>query len=277
MIEKKSFWDRITKAFNTDEVQKIANKTGYKYQSVRRWKKEELPTIESLKLISDLTNRSIHWLLTGEGEEYVSKNTIERQKSLQYKNLESDSIAVHLEEHVKAHLEKLAKEEKETVRDIAERLIIESLISRGIITDQVEGMQLQFFGDYEIKLVPIPLLGIIAAGQPIQVFDVEETVLVAEEFVIPGRETYGLRVQGDSMADQGILDNDLIIVIRANFASPGQTVVALIDGDKATVKKFYRKGKQIVLRPANPLHKDIVVDSHRVEIQGIVIGLQRRT
>jgi repressor LexA len=79
------------------------------------------------------------------------------------------------------------------------------------------------------------------------------------------------------MTDEGILDSDLLIVIETQEAHPGQTVVALIDGDQATVKKFYRRSNQIVLRPANPAHKEIILPADRVEIQGVVIGIQRRT
>jgi SOS regulatory protein LexA len=270
-----TFGDRLKAAFNTDEIAEIARKMSKSYQAVKNYVEGRIPSAEVLIEISNSTNCSIDWLLTGKGEQ---KKTLDVLKNSHKNNGEDDLfIPVYLEEHIEEKLRALAKDEKEAPEDIAAKLIIEALINRGIVTDQLEGIELKFFGEYEIKLIDIPLLGTIAAGKPIDVFGVQETVLVAEEFVIPGRETFALRVQGDSMSDQGILDKDLIIVMRCTTANPGQTVVALIDGDKATVKKFYRRGKHIVLRPANPLHQDIVIEAHRVEIQGIVIGLQRRT
>jgi len=262
MVQSTDFWKRITQAFGTDKVQEIADLIGLKYQSVRKWKLGEMPSLDTLVQIRNCTNSSIDWLVTGE----ALNSRID------------SSITVFLEPTIKEKLVNLSTEEGETVEDEAAKLIIESLIARGIVTDKVDATHLLFFGDIDIKLVPIPLLGNIAAGRPIEVFDTEDTVLVAEEFVILGRKTYALRVQGDSMSDDSrILDGDLIIVVETQEAHPGQTVVALIDGDQATVKKYYRQNRQVVLRPANPRYKDIVLSPERVRIQGIVIGIQRRT
>lgn len=75
---------------------------------------------------------------------------------------------------------------------------------------------------------------------------------------------------------RGILNGDIVICIETSRADPGDTVVALIDGQEATVKRFYRKQDKAILRPANPLYNDIVIDGSRVSVRGIVVGIQRR-
>jgi repressor LexA len=121
----------------------------------------------------------------------------------------------------------------------------------------------------------IPLLGVVAAGQPI------EAVLNHESVVIPpdmlGRtRTFALRVRGDSMIDEQIRDGDYLIVESRETAENGQTVVALVDGSDATVKRFYRESSQIRLEPANPAYQPIIKPAEQVHIQGIVIGVIRK-
>jgi repressor LexA len=121
----------------------------------------------------------------------------------------------------------------------------------------------------------IPLLGVVAAGQPI------EAVLNHESVVIPpdmlGRtRTFALRVRGDSMIDEQIRDGDYLIVESRETAENGQTVVALVDGTDATVKRFYREASQVRLEPANPAYQPIIKPAERVHIQGIVIGVIRK-
>ena len=121
----------------------------------------------------------------------------------------------------------------------------------------------------------IPLLGVVAAGHPI------EAVLNHESVVIPpdmlGRtRTFALRVRGDSMIDEQIRDGDYLIVESRQTAENGQTVVALVDGSDTTVKRFYREANQIRLEPANPAYQPIIKPAERVHIQGIVIGVIRK-
>lgn len=270
-------FERMTEALHTDKTNEIAEKLNKTDSSVSQWKARNMVPADAIFRTSKISGVSLDWLVFGKGEKFIKK-TIASAKSLHKTNGQDEAfIPVYLEEHIEEKLKVLAKEETEAIEDTAARLVIEALIARGIVTDQVEGIELKFFGAYEIKLIEIPLLGTIAAGKPIQVYETSDTVLVAEEFVINGRKTFALRVEGDSMIDQGILDRDLIIVMETSMANIGQTVVALIDGDQATVKKFYRRGNQIVLRPANPQHKDIILPPHRVQIRGVVIGIQRRT
>jgi repressor LexA len=122
----------------------------------------------------------------------------------------------------------------------------------------------------------IPLLGVVAAGQPIEAILNNETVFVPRDMVGKGR-TYALKVRGDSMIGDHICDGDLIIVQSRQVAENGQTVVALIDGSDATVKKFFKGRDHVRLEPANPRYKPIIVKpADRLNIQGIVVGIIRK-
>ena len=143
-------------------------------------------------------------------------------------------------------------------------------VSRGIeIVQQKEGGGEE--GDNEI-----PLLGIVAAGQPIEAILSHDTISVPKDLQGHGR-TFALRVRGESMIEENIQDGDIIIVISQKTADNGQMVVALIDGNYATVKKFYREPEFIRLEPANPQFKPIFIKTpERIQIQGVVKGLIRR-
>jgi len=121
----------------------------------------------------------------------------------------------------------------------------------------------------------IPLLGTVAAGQPIEAILSHETVTAPKNMTGRGR-MFALRVRGDSMIDENIQDNDIIIVSSQQTAENGQMVVALIDGNYATVKKFYREPDFIRLEPANPQFKPIFIKTPgRLQVQGVVRGLIR--
>lgn len=123
--------------------------------------------------------------------------------------------------------------------------------------------------------VRLPLLGRIAAGRPIEAIAAPEEVTVPEGLLSRG-SNYVLRVEGDSMIEEHIQDGDLIIVEQRESAENGETVVALIDGQQATLKKLYREGDRIRLQPANPAFLPIYVEPDRLRIQGVVVGLMRK-
>ena len=122
--------------------------------------------------------------------------------------------------------------------------------------------------------VSLPLLGTVAAGGPLESPEVPESIDVPEALLGRG-EHFALKVTGDSMVGDGIHEDDLLIVQRREMAEPGQTVVALVDGE-ATVKRFYRQGTQIELRPANPNYSPLIVGEESVRIRGVVVGLIRK-
>ncbi len=120
----------------------------------------------------------------------------------------------------------------------------------------------------------LPLLGRIAAGEPIEaVEDTEETLDLAE-LVRLERASYVLKVRGDSMIEDGIHDGDYVIVENRNWANNGETVVAIVGDNEATLKRFYKEGKKIRLEPANEAMAPILVD--RCEIRGVVVGVLRK-
>jgi repressor LexA len=124
--------------------------------------------------------------------------------------------------------------------------------------------------------IEIAVLGTVAAGQPIEAILYPETVSVPRDMHGHGR-TFALRVRGDSMIEENIQDGDIIIVASQKTADNGQVVVALIDGNYATVKKFYLEPDFIRLEPANPQFKPILIKTpERIQIQGVVKGLIRK-
>ena len=124
------------------------------------------------------------------------------------------------------------------------------------------------------RAVQVPLLGRVAAGTPIEAVETPETVTLPEELLGRG-ETFALRVRGDSMIGDGILDGDLVVVESRPTADNGSTVVALVRGD-ATVKKIYRERGRVRLMPANDRVPPIVARAADVEIRGVVIAVLRR-
>jgi len=127
------------------------------------------------------------------------------------------------------------------------------------------------------RAIDLPMLGYVAAGVPIEAVASGESISVPESLVSGRRDTYVLRVRGESMIDENIQDGDIIIVTSQKTAENGQMVVALIDGNYATVKKFYREPDFIRLEPANPQFKPIFIKTpERIQIQGVVRGLIRR-
>jgi len=125
------------------------------------------------------------------------------------------------------------------------------------------------------RVADVPLLGIIAAGQPIEAIEVPEELSIPEEMLGRGT-TYVLKVRGDSMIDEQIRDGDFVLIEERAQADNGETVVALLRGEEATLKKFYREGSKVRLQPANPDLEPLIVDADDVRIQGIVIGLLRK-
>ncbi len=124
------------------------------------------------------------------------------------------------------------------------------------------------------KMVNIPLLGLIAAGQPIEAIQNKETIAVPQNKLPRSGEFYALRVIGNSMIDENIKDGDIVLVKQQEVAENGQRVVALIDNYEATLKKFYKERGFIRLQPANKTIEPIIIKKDReFAIQGIVIDV----
>ena len=125
------------------------------------------------------------------------------------------------------------------------------------------------------RAVDLPLLGNVAAGAPIEAVVSSETVAVPEDLV-GKRDTYALRVRGDSMIDEQIRDGDVVIVEDRKSAQNGEMVIALLQGDEVTLKKFYRDNERVRLQPANDTMQPLIVDANQVQIQGVIVGVMRR-
>jgi len=131
--------------------------------------------------------------------------------------------------------------------------------------------------EVKVQAVELPLLGRVAAGTPIEAVQATETIFVPQDLVRRRTDTYVLQVKGDSMIDEQIRDGDYVIVENRKSARDGEMVIALLGGDKATLKKLYREGGgRIRLQPANSRMKPIVVDQDDLTIQGVVIGVLRK-
>jgi repressor LexA len=103
-----------------------------------------------------------------------------------------------------------------------------------------------------------------------------ESIAVPESLISGKRDTYVLRVRGDSMIDEQIRDGDWVVVEDRRAADNGEMVIALVAGQDATLKKFYKENGRVRLQPANPTMTPILVDPDSVQIQGVVVGVMRK-
>ncbi|MBN8959970.1 MAG: transcriptional repressor LexA [Rhizobiales bacterium] len=124
--------------------------------------------------------------------------------------------------------------------------------------------------------VAVPVMGRIAAGTPIEALQTRSHTINVPPDMLGSGEHYALEVRGDSMVEAGILDGDMALIQRNDSADTGDIVVALIDEEEATLKRFRRRGASIALEPANAAYEVRILPPNRVRIQGKLIGLYRR-
>lgn len=124
--------------------------------------------------------------------------------------------------------------------------------------------------------VSVPVMGRIAAGVPISAIQNNTHDITVPLDMIGSGEHYALEVKGDSMIEAGIFDGDTVIIRNATTANPGDIIVALVDDEEATLKRFRRKGASIALEAANPAYETRIFGPDRVKIQGKLVGLIRR-
>ena len=122
----------------------------------------------------------------------------------------------------------------------------------------------------------VPVMGRIAAGVPISAIQNNTHDIAVPLDMLGSGEHYALEVKGDSMIEAGIFDGDTVIIRSASTANPGEIVVALVDDEEATLKRFRRKGASIALEAANPAYETRIFGPDRVKIQGRLVGLIRR-
>jgi repressor LexA len=124
--------------------------------------------------------------------------------------------------------------------------------------------------------VAVPVMGRIAAGTPIEALQTRSHTISVPPDMLGSGEHYALEVRGDSMVEAGILDGDMALIQRNETADTGDIVVALIDDEEATLKRFRRRGASIALEPANTSYEVRILPPNRVKIQGKLIGLYRK-
>jgi repressor LexA len=129
--------------------------------------------------------------------------------------------------------------------------------------------------DVDVEPAEIPLLGVVSAGQPIESISCRQTISIPKHRV--GRfGTYALRVEGHSMLDENIQNGDHIVIEARATAENGETVVAIINNEEVTLKKFFIEPDRIRLQPANPTMKPIILYNHEIRILGVVCAVIRK-
>ena len=132
------------------------------------------------------------------------------------------------------------------------------------------------FEEYKSKSQELPVMGKIAAGTPIDAInEVSHHISVPNEMLANQGNHYALEIKGDSMIEAGINDGDVVLIREQNSANNGDIVVALIEGQEATLKRFRRDGTSIALEPANSAYETLVVPDNLIEVQGRLVGLIR--
>jgi repressor LexA len=126
------------------------------------------------------------------------------------------------------------------------------------------------------QAIAVPVMGRIAAGTPIEAIQTKSHTINMPPDMLSTGEHFALEVRGDSMIEAGILDGDIALIKRSEAADTGDIVVALIDDEEATLKRFRRRGASLALEPANPAYEVRILPPNRVRIQGKLVGLFRR-
>ena len=145
-------------------------------------------------------------------------------------------------------------------------------VIRGDFTQRLPGVRTAA----DAGAIQLPLYGRIAAGLPIEALrDTSSQIEVPLSLLGPG-EHYGLEVSGDSMIEAGILDGDMVIILKGDTAENGQIVVALVDDTEVTLKRLRRRGASIALEPCNVRHETRIFPGDRVKVQGRMVALMRR-
>jgi len=215
------------------------------------------PSFDEMKEALDLASKSgIHRLITALEERGFIRRLPNRARALEVLRL-PDSIAPGLN---------------------AARKFSPSVIQGGHGRNHQEAPRARAASndDDASAAVSIPVMGRIAAGVPIEAIQHKTHSIAVPPEMLSGGEHYALEVKGDSMIEAGIFDGDTVIIRNASTANPGEIVVALVDDEEATLKRFRRKGASIALEAANPAYETRIFGPDRVKVQGRLVGLIRR-
>ncbi|MEP7455573.1 transcriptional repressor LexA [Phyllobacterium sp. SB3] len=214
------------------------------------------PSFDEMKDALDLASKSgIHRLITALEERGFIRRLANRARALEVLRL-PDSIAPGLNAQRKFSPS-----------------VIEGSLGRNIAPPRPQASSADIVA---ANMISIPVMGRIAAGVPIAAIQNQTHMLNLPPDMIGSGEHYALEVKGDSMIEAGIFDGDTVVIKRGDTASPGEIVVALVDDEEATLKRFRRKGASIALEAANPAYETRIFGPDRVQVQGKLVGLIRR-
>jgi repressor LexA len=215
------------------------------------------PSFEEMKEALNLRSKSgIHRLISALEERGFLRRHHHRARALEVVRLPEDAAG-----------RATPKDSRDTGRELFAPNVI-----RGDFNQRLSGVR----AASEVGAIQLPLLGRIAAGQPIEALRHEGQQIEVPLAMIGQGEHYALEVAGDSMVDAGILDGDTVLIRRSDTAENGQIVVALVDEQEVTLKRLRRRGNSIALEPANPRYEVRLLPAERVKVQGRLIGLLRR-
>ncbi|WP_062202507.1 transcriptional repressor LexA [Aureimonas sp. AU12] len=216
------------------------------------------PSFDEMKDALDLRSKSgIHRLITALEERGFIRRLPNRARALEVLKL-PDSAP------------KTPKAQPETVVDLPAS--VRPAVGAGRYTAETPARQVIAAND----VVSIPVMGRIAAGVPISAIQQNTHSITLPIDMIGLGEHYALEVKGDSMIEAGIFDGDTVVIQRTDTASAGEIVVALVDDEEATLKRFRRRGATIALEAANPAYETRTFGAERVKVQGKLVGLIRR-
>lgn len=217
------------------------------------------PSFDEMKEALDLASKSgIHRLITALEERGFIRRLPNRARALE---------VLRLPESIAPGLGAPKKFSPSVIQGSLGRAPVEQKPSRSFAAQN---------DDDASAAVSIPVMGRIAAGVPIEAIQHRTHSISVPPDMIMGGEHYALEVKGDSMIEAGIFDGDTVIIKSADTCSPGEIVVALVDDEEATLKRFRRKGASIALEAANPAYETRIFGPDRVKVQGKLVGLIRR-
>jgi repressor LexA len=216
------------------------------------------PSFDEMKEALDLASKSgIHRLITALEERGFIRRLPNRARAMEIIKL-PDSMAPGLN---------------------AARKFSPGVIQGGLgrpVVKETQRLQAASNDDDESGSVSVPVMGRIAAGVPIAAIENRTHSISVPPDMIRSGEHYALEVKGDSMIEAGIFDGDTVVIRNTSAATPGEIVVAVVDGEEATLKRFRRKGDSIALEAANPAYETRIFGPDRVTVRGKLVGLIRR-
>lgn len=191
-----------------------------------------------------------------------------------------DFVSQYIEDHgyAPSYREIAAAFNFGSVATVAEH--IESLVTKGMLQkgeNEARSIQLVAKEQFNAPSVSLPIMGLVAAGQPIETLGHHTETLEVPPFMVGRRNSYVLQVKGQSMIDEGINEDDYVVVTEKEIPSNGDMVIAMVGNSGATLKRYFKEKGHIRLQPSNAAMDPIIVEPGTpIDIQGIVIGLIRK-